>query len=84
MDNLSPTTCYLPSGRPCPAIMTTAEVIELLRLDGTKGERTLKYYRDEGQLTGVRLGRSIRYPLDEVLRFIHEKVNKSKNVGLTG
>ena len=84
MDNLSPTICYLPSGRPCPAVMTTQEVIEFLRLDADKGKRTLKYYRDEGQLIGIRLGRSIRYPLPEILRFLNEKVNKSKNVGLTG
>jgi hypothetical protein len=84
MDNLTPTISYLPDGRPAPAVMTTAEVIEFLRLDSDKGSRTLKYYRDEGELTGIRLGRSVKYPLSEVMRFLNEKVNKTRNDGSTG
>jgi hypothetical protein len=63
--------------------MTGAEVAEFLRLDG-KAERTLKYWRDEGELVGVRIGRKVRYPLDEVLRFLGEKVARSRSNGQTG
>lgn len=73
---------FMPDGRPAPAVMTSEEVIEFLRLDG-KGERTLKFYRDEGKIVGVRIGRKVRYPLDEVLRFLAEKVAKNKSNGLT-
>ena len=68
---------FMPDGRPAPAVMTGEELIEFLRLDG-KGERTLKYYRDEGELCGIRIGRKVRYPLDEVLRFLAQKVAKSR------
>jgi len=64
---------FLPSGRPAPAVLTADEVIELLRLDGEHPERTLKFYRDEGQLQGIRIGRHVRYPLAEVMRFLDEK-----------
>ena len=66
---------YMPDGKPCPAIMTGAEVIEFLRLDG-HNESCLKYYRDQGLLIGVRIGKRVRYPLSEVLKFIERKVNK--------
>jgi len=70
---------FLPDGRPAPAILTADETIELLRLDGNHPERALKYYRDEGMLCGVRIGRKVRYPLDEVMRFLAQKVAKSKS-----
>jgi hypothetical protein len=73
---------FMPSGQPCPAVMTSAEVIEFLRL-GSSGERTLKFYRDEGKIVGVRIGRKVRYPLDEVLKFLAEKVAKSRSNGQT-
>ena len=66
---------FLPDGRPAPAVLTADETIELLRLDAQTGLRTLKYYRDEGLLTGVRIGRKVRYPLSEVLRFLSEKTD---------
>ncbi|MCJ7777766.1 MAG: hypothetical protein MUP16_05580, partial [Sedimentisphaerales bacterium] len=50
---------FMPDGRPAPAVMTSVEVIEFLRLDG-KGDRTLKYWRDIGLLRGVRLGKTLR------------------------
>lgn len=73
---------FMPDGRPAPAVMTSSEVIEFLRLDGN-GERCLKYYRDEGKIVGIRIGRKVRYPLDEVLRFLAEKVVKNRSNGLT-
>lgn len=71
---------FMPDGRPAPAVMTSTEVIEFLRLD-SKGERTLKFYRDEGKIVGIRIGRKVRYPLDEVLRFLAEKVAKNRSDG---
>jgi hypothetical protein len=64
---------FMPSGKPCPVVMTADEVIELLRLDGNSPERTLKFFRDEGQLRGFRLGRRVRYRLCDVLTFLEQK-----------
>lgn len=75
---------FLPDGRPAPGVLTADEVVSLLRLEGPHPERTLKFYRDEGALVGVRLGKKVRYPLDEVLRFLSEKAAKSKTSGLRG
>lgn len=75
---------FLPDGRPAPAILTAEETADLLRLEGEHPERTLKFYRDEGQLTGVRLGRKVRYPLGEVLRFVAQKTAESKSSCLPG
>jgi len=61
-------------------VLTGEEVAELLRLDGN-GQRALKYWRDQGALVGIRIGRKVRYPLDEVLRFLAEKVAKSRSNG---
>ena len=73
---------FLPSGRPAPGVMTAEEVAEFLRLDGGDPLRTLKYWRDQGQLTGIRLGRRVRYPLDEVLRFLARKTEESRSACL--
>lgn len=69
---------FMPSGKPAPAVMTSAEVIKFLRLDADKGLRCLKYYRDQEQLIGVRIGRKVRYPLSEVMRFLAQKVAKKQ------
>ncbi len=68
---------FLPSGRPAPAVLTASEAIELLRLDGKNPERTLKFWRDEGQLQGVYLGRRIRYRLVDVERFLARKAGEN-------
>ena len=73
---------FLPDGRPAPAVLTADETIELLRLDANTGARTLKYYRDEGLLVGIRIGRRVRYPLDEVMRFLAQKAAKGRSNGL--
>lgn len=70
---------FLPDGRPAPAVLTADEAAALLRLDGAHPERTLKYYRDEGQLTGIRLGKKVRYPLFEIMRFLSEKTAESRS-----
>jgi hypothetical protein len=75
---------FMPDGRPAPAVLTVDELILLLRLDGKHPERTIKYYRDEGLLVGIPLGRKTRYPIDEVMRFLAEKTAKSRSNGLLG
>jgi len=75
---------FLPDGRPAPAVLTADETVSLLRLDNANPLRTLKFYRDEGLLVGVRIGKKVRYPLTEVKRFLAQKVALSKNNGLVG
>lgn len=70
---------FLPDGRPAPVVLTATETIELLRLEGKSPERTLKFYRDEGQLAGVRIGRKVRYRLEEVERFLRQKEAKNRD-----
>lgn len=71
---------FMPDGRPAPAVMTGEETAAFLRLDGT-GQRALKYWRDKGEITGVRIGRKVRYSLNEVMRFIAQKEAKNKSIG---
>jgi len=71
---------FMPDGRPCPGVMTAEETAAFLRLDGN-GVRALKYWRDQGELIGIRIGRKVRYPLNEVLRFLAQKVEKNKSIG---
>lgn len=68
---------FLPSGHPAPAVLTASEAIELLRLDGEHPERTLKYWRDEGDLQGVRLGRKVRYRLVDIEHFLARKAGEN-------
>ena len=68
---------FLPSGRPAPVVLTASEAIELLRLDGKNPERTLKFWRDEGDLRGIRLGRKVRYRLVDIERFLARKVGEN-------
>jgi len=63
---------FMPDGHPAPAVLTGDEVALFLRLDGA-GQRTLKYWRDQGELIGVRLGRRVRYRLEDVLTFLANK-----------
>ena len=63
---------FFPDGRPAPEVLTEQEAIEFLRLDdGPKHpEMTLQYYRSEGLLKGVKIGRKLRYTKTEMLRFL--------------
>ena len=65
-------TIYFPDGRPVPEVMNEQEAIEFLRLDdGPKHpEVTLQYYRSEGLLKGIKIGRKMRYTKTEMLRFL--------------
>ena len=69
---------FLPDGRPAPAVLTAEEAVELLRLDNGDPLRTLKFYRDEGLLTGVRIGRKMRYRLCDVENFLARKAEKNR------
>jgi hypothetical protein len=71
---------FMPDGRPAPGVMTAEEAAAFLRLDGT-GQRALKYWRDQGELTGIKIGRRVRYPLTEIMRFLAQKVEKNKSNG---
>jgi len=74
---------FLPDGRPCPAVLTADELISLLRLDGEHPGRCLKFWRDMGLLRGVRLGKTLRYRLADVLDFLDRKAAEKDNVGLS-
>jgi len=67
---------YMPNGRPAPVVLTPTEVVKLLRLEGKDPLRTLKYYRDEGQLKGIILGKKVRYRLIDVQHFLELKAKK--------
>lgn len=65
--------------RPAPPLLTAGEVIQMLRLDvsGNRNPaRTLKHYRAEGLLMGIRSGRSYVYPLSSVWRFIQFRMRE--------
>ena len=70
---------YFPDGRPVPEVLNEQEAIEFLRLDdGTKHpEVSLQYYRSEGLLKGVKIGRKLRYTKTELLRFL-ERISELK------
>ncbi len=69
-----PNVVWLPTipPRPAPDLLTTKEVILLLRLE--KGaERTIKHYVATGMLKAVRFGRNNRFRRPDVMKFINEK-----------
>lgn len=70
-------THFMPSGKPAPAVLTAEEAVEFLRLDGKNPLRTLKYWRDEGELVGFRLGKRVRYRLEDVLSFVAKKAGNT-------
>ena len=73
----------LPNGdgsfTPCPELLTEDETIRYLRLD-VNGPRnpsgTLKYYRDQGVLRAIHIGRNLRYPRKELDRMIERLLSK--------
>jgi hypothetical protein len=70
---------FMPSGKPAPAIMTAEETAQFLRLENGDSLRTLKYFRDERQLVGFRLGRKVRYRLADVLEFVAKKSREKQD-----
>ena len=73
----------LPDGNggftPCPELLTEAEAIRYLRLD-IKGpsnpSNTLKYYRDQGVLRAIHIGRNLRYPRKELDLMVEKLLSK--------
>jgi len=64
---------FFPDARPAPEVLTEQEAISFLRLDidGPKHpEQTLQYYRQQGLLVGVRIGKRIRYTKMGLLEFL--------------
>lgn len=78
-----PNTHYMPDGRIMPELLTEQEAILFLRLEKENNpERTLKYYRDKGQLRGLKIGTNFLYSKRELLNFIEvatEWFNRNKN-----
>ena len=76
----------LPDGNggftPCPEILTEQEVIRYLRLDMNGPQNpsgTLKFYRHKGFLRGIRIGRNLRYPRQELDRMIEKMLEKKED-----
>ena len=76
---------FFPNGKPVPEVLTEQEAIEFLRLDdGPKHpEQTLQYYRSEGLLKGVRIGRKLRYTKTEMLRFLERLYGAKEEIYLS-
>jgi hypothetical protein len=62
---------YFPGSNPtpCPPVLTADEAALLLRISSANPTRTIEYYRSSGMIKGIRVGKNVRYRLDEVLRF---------------
>ena len=82
----SSTAAIIPDGCgsfvPCPELLTEDEAIKYLRLDinGPKNPRnTLKYYRDQGVLKAVHIGRNLRYPRKELDNMIEVLLSKQRD-----
>ena len=78
--NLFVTPTILPDGNggftPCPELLTEHETIRYLRLDAEGSPdpaRTLTYYRNNGQLRAIKVGRKNRYRRQDLENFLAEK-----------
>ena len=70
----------LPDGKggftPCPELLTESEACLYLRLDedgSSNPKRTLKYYRDKGQLIAIKVGKKNRYRRQDLENFLAQK-----------
>lgn len=84
-NNISRVPVYMPDGSSImPELLKEKEAIVFLRLDTENNpERTLKYYRDKGQLRAVKIGTNLLYPKQELLSFIQiatDWFNRNKNL----
>ena len=82
-DNINRWPVYMPDGSIMPELLTEQEAIQFLRLDTENNpSRTLKYYRDKGQLRAVKIGSNLLYPKQKLLSFIKTATdwfNRNKN-----
>ncbi len=81
------TPAILPDGNggftPCPELLTEDEAIRYLRLDidGPHNPNgTLKYYRDQGVLRAVRIGRNLRYPRKELDLMVEKLFDRNRGL----
>lgn len=81
--NIHINTVYMPDGSIMPELLTEQEAILFLRLDTENNStRSLKYYRDKGQLRAVKIGTNLLYPKQELFDFIQiatDWFNRNKN-----
>lgn len=72
----APVTVWLPTDppRPAPELLTGEEAAVYLRVDDMAdgGLETLRRYRDSGRLKGVQIGRTMKYRLEDLRRFVQE------------
>ena len=62
---------YFADGSIVPCLLTEEEAVKFLRIDTENNpQRTLKYYRDKGQLRATRIGNNYCYTKKELLAFI--------------
>jgi hypothetical protein len=67
---------------PCPELLTEEEAVRYLRLDVNGPHNpagTLKYYRDQGVLRAVHIGRNLRYPRKELDSMVEKLLAKREN-----
>ncbi len=83
-DYASRVPVYMPDGSIMPELLTETEAEIFLRLETENNPaRTLKYYRDKGQLRGVKIGSNLLYPKQELLSFVKiatDWFNRNKNL----
>ena len=81
--NIHERTVYMPDGSVMPELLTEDETYVFLRIEKENNpSRTLKYYRDKGQLRAVKIGTNLLYPKSELLNFIKvatDWYNRNKN-----
>ena len=71
---------YMPGGTPAPEVMSAQEACCFLRMDESNLKNpasTLQYYRDKGDLKGIRIGKTIRYTKTDLLNFLRIQSEKA-------
>lgn len=83
--NLLISFAVLPDGNggsiPCPELLTENEAIRYLRLDiesSADPHRTMKYYRDSGELVAIKVGKKKRYRRIDLDSFLANKSESQK------